>query len=106
MEIKTKLFFILFFKIFMDMFSYDFVVFMITQMKRKSSDQFEKREESLARARAAIKKAARTRTYTSYKEESYVPRGSVYINPYAFHQLRFVSCNFLSLDFLHLLFKF
>ncbi|KAM6585033.1 hypothetical protein CsatB_012035 [Cannabis sativa] len=58
------------------------------ELKRKSSSDhtFEKMEEGLARARAAIRKASRTRTYTSYKEESFVPRGSVYLNPYAFHQ--------------------
>ncbi|XP_057467422.1 probable glycosyltransferase At5g11130 isoform X1 [Actinidia eriantha] len=43
-------------------------------------------ETSLARARAAIQKAVRTRNYMSYKEESFIPRGSIYRNPYAFHQ--------------------
>ncbi|KAL5559767.1 hypothetical protein UlMin_035978 [Ulmus minor] len=43
-------------------------------------------EEGLARARAAIREAGRTKTYSSYKEERFVPRGSVYLNPYAFHQ--------------------
>ncbi|XP_062086919.1 probable glycosyltransferase At5g11130 [Humulus lupulus] len=58
----------------------------VTQIKRKSGDKFEKVEAGLARARAAIRKASRTRTYTSYKEESFVPRGLAYLNPYAFHQ--------------------
>ncbi|XP_062103010.1 probable glycosyltransferase At5g11130 [Humulus lupulus] len=58
----------------------------VTQMKRKNIDKYEKMEAGLARARAAIRKAARTRTYTSYKEESFVPRGAAYLNPYAFHQ--------------------
>ena len=49
--------------------------------------RIETMEEGLARARAAIRKAIRTRNYTSYKKESFVPRGSIYINPYAFHQL-------------------
>ncbi|KAF8400601.1 hypothetical protein HHK36_013900 [Tetracentron sinense] len=47
-------------------------------------------EEGLARARAAIRKAVRSRNYTSYKEETFIPRGSIYRNPYAFHQLRLI----------------
>ncbi|GLT71518.1 hypothetical protein SLA2020_435310 [Shorea laevis] len=43
-------------------------------------------EEGLARARAAIKQASWRRSYTSSQEESFVPRGAVYKNPYAFHQ--------------------
>lgn len=43
-------------------------------------------EEGLARARAAIRAAARSRNYTSDKQEIFVPRGSVYRNPYTFHQ--------------------
>ncbi|KAJ6354671.1 hypothetical protein OIU77_005304 [Salix suchowensis] len=54
-------------------------------LHRKS--RIETMEEGLARARAAIRKAIRMRNYTSYKKESFVPRGSIYLNPYAFHQL-------------------
>ncbi|KAI3468004.1 hypothetical protein Pfo_024667 [Paulownia fortunei] len=43
-------------------------------------------EAGLARARAAIVEAGRRRSYTSYKNESFIPRGSIYRNPYAFHQ--------------------
>ncbi|KAF6158110.1 hypothetical protein GIB67_014904 [Kingdonia uniflora] len=43
-------------------------------------------EEGLARARAAIQEAVRSRNYTSPKDEDFVPRGSIYRNPYAFHQ--------------------
>ena len=43
-------------------------------------------EKGLARARAAIREAIRTRNYTSGKEETFIPRGDVYRNPYAFHQ--------------------
>lgn len=58
-------------------------------MKKKS--RFDLMEEGLARARAAIQEATRARNYSSYKDESFVPRGDVYINPYAFHQLRFFA---------------
>lgn len=51
-------------------------------------NQFEKIEEGLARARAAIREAGRSKRYTSHKKEGFVPRGSVYTNPYSFHQLR------------------
>ncbi|KAI3864147.1 hypothetical protein MKW98_031739 [Papaver atlanticum] len=46
----------------------------------------EKVEDDLARARGAIRKAARTHNYTSNKVEDFIPRGSIYRNPYAFHQ--------------------
>ncbi|KAH1057358.1 hypothetical protein J1N35_035423 [Gossypium stocksii] len=52
--------------------------------KRKSS--LEKVEEGLAKARAAIHEAILVRNYTSYKKETFVPRGIIYRNPYAFHQ--------------------
>lgn len=61
----------------------------IKQMQKElhKKSRIETMEEGLARARAAIRKATRMRNYTSYKKESFVPRGSIYINPYAFHQL-------------------
>ncbi|KAJ4957611.1 hypothetical protein NE237_024722 [Protea cynaroides] len=43
-------------------------------------------EDSLARARAAIHQAIISRNYTSDKEELFIPRGSIYRNPYEFHQ--------------------
>ncbi|KAL5722093.1 xylogalacturonan beta-1,3-xylosyltransferase [Ranunculus cassubicifolius] len=43
-------------------------------------------ENGLAQARAAIREAVRTRNYTSPKYETFIPRGPVYRNPYAFHQ--------------------
>ncbi|XP_059277362.1 probable glycosyltransferase At5g20260 [Lycium ferocissimum] len=51
---------------------------------KKSSLQ--KVEEDLARARAAIWKAIRSKNYTSDKEERFIPNGSIYRNSYAFHQ--------------------
>ncbi|KAJ4959090.1 hypothetical protein NE237_026201 [Protea cynaroides] len=46
----------------------------------------ERIEEGLARARAAIRQAIITRNYTSDREELFIPRGSIYRNPYEFHQ--------------------
>ncbi|KAI3877959.1 hypothetical protein MKX03_027137 [Papaver bracteatum] len=43
-------------------------------------------EYDLARARSAIRKAARTRNYTSDREKNFIPRGPIYRNPYALHQ--------------------
>ncbi|KAJ9184045.1 hypothetical protein P3X46_007828 [Hevea brasiliensis] len=48
--------------------------------------RLEEMEAGLARARAAIREASRTRNYSSHRKESFIPRGSVYLNPYAFHQ--------------------
>ncbi|XP_020537835.1 probable glycosyltransferase At5g20260 isoform X2 [Jatropha curcas] len=53
-------------------------------VKKKGS--LEKIENGLARARAAIRQAVEKRNYSSFKEESYIPRGVVYRNSYAFHQ--------------------
>jgi xylogalacturonan beta-1,3-xylosyltransferase len=44
-------------------------------------------EVGLAKARAAIREAIRSRRCMSQKEETFIPRGSIYRNPYAFHQL-------------------
>ncbi|XP_020536418.1 probable glycosyltransferase At5g11130 [Jatropha curcas] len=52
----------------------------------KVKSRLEEMEEGLARARAAIRHAGRTRSYSSCKHDSFIPRGSVYTNPYAFHQ--------------------
>jgi xylogalacturonan beta-1,3-xylosyltransferase len=54
--------------------------------------RFDGIEAGLARARAAIYEAVRSHNSSSYKEGSYIPRGAMYRNHYAFHQL---SCNIL-----------
>ncbi|KAI9118323.1 hypothetical protein K1719_010655 [Acacia pycnantha] len=46
----------------------------------------ERVEYGLARARLAIREAARTRTYGSSKDGDFLPSGSIYLNPHAFHQ--------------------
>ncbi|KAK3213139.1 hypothetical protein Dsin_017845 [Dipteronia sinensis] len=56
-----------------------------SNIKKKSSEY--KIEEDLARARAAIHKAIQSKNYVSEKEETFVPKGSIYRNSYAFHQL-------------------
>ncbi|XP_007204886.2 probable glycosyltransferase At3g42180 [Prunus persica] len=52
----------------------------------KGRTSLEKIEEDLAKARAAILEAIRFKKYTSEKTETFVPRGTIYKNPYAFHQ--------------------
>ncbi|XVE63673.1 hypothetical protein DITRI_Ditri07aG0038500 [Diplodiscus trichospermus] len=54
-------------------------------IKKKSN--LERIEEDLARARAAIFRAVQLKNLTSEKKEDiFVPRGSIYRNPYAFYQ--------------------
>jgi xylogalacturonan beta-1,3-xylosyltransferase len=55
--------------------------------EQKKSSATERIEEDLARARSAIREAIRAQNSTSDEEEIYVPRGCVYRNAYAFHQL-------------------
>ncbi|KAM1061604.1 hypothetical protein ACFX13_026667 [Malus domestica] len=52
----------------------------------KNKTSVERIEEDLSEARAAIRKAIQSRNYSSEREETFIPRGSVYKNPYAFHQ--------------------
>ncbi|XP_031482453.1 probable glycosyltransferase At5g11130 isoform X1 [Nymphaea colorata] len=57
--------------------------------ERKKGDgkrKLEKMEDGLARSRAAIRRAIMERNFTSRKRQSFVPRGPIYHNPYAFHQ--------------------
>ncbi|XP_026449384.1 probable glycosyltransferase At5g20260 [Papaver somniferum] len=53
---------------------------------RKELTGLERIEDELARARAAIRKATRSRNFTSNKVQDFIPSGSVFRNPYAFHQ--------------------
>ncbi|KAL7595215.1 hypothetical protein Lser_V15G28162 [Lactuca serriola] len=56
-------------------------------------------EERLARARFAILEAGRMKRYKMpwrFNDRSFTPRGSVYRNPYAFHQLRLMFFTFIS----------
>lgn len=43
-------------------------------------------EEGLARSRALIKEAIRSKNYTTIMKESFVPKGPIYWNPHSFHQ--------------------
>ncbi|KAG9448483.1 hypothetical protein H6P81_008448 [Aristolochia fimbriata] len=62
----------------------------VIELGRKTSDpSFDKIELGLAKARGAIRRAALYRNYTVDQDKaqiSFVPRGAIYRNPYAFHQ--------------------
>ena len=62
------------------------MIFYICIYEQKKSSEY-KIEEDLARARAAIHKAIQSKNYVSETEETFVPKGSIYRNSYAFHQL-------------------
>ncbi|XP_030478566.1 probable glycosyltransferase At5g20260 [Cannabis sativa] len=53
---------------------------------QKRQSNLDKLEHGLVMARAAIREAIVSKTYKSEKAESFVPRGSIYKNSYAFHQ--------------------
>ncbi|KAJ8768011.1 hypothetical protein K2173_020951 [Erythroxylum novogranatense] len=53
---------------------------------KKIKSSSEEIEDGLARARAAIREAVVSKNYSSYKKETYIPRGAAYRNPVAFHQ--------------------
>ncbi|WZZ38712.1 hypothetical protein YC2023_034971 [Brassica napus] len=53
------------------------------QKKEKKRNRI---EEGLAKSRAAIREAMRSKKYAFEKEKTFVPRGTVYRNAYAFHQ--------------------
>nr|XP_011466062.1 PREDICTED: probable glycosyltransferase At5g20260 isoform X2 [Fragaria vesca subsp. vesca] len=55
-------------------------------VKVQNMSKTQRIEEELARARALIRKAILTKNYTSDRNEIYIPSGSIYRNPYAFHQ--------------------
>lgn len=54
---------------------------------QKNQSKTERIEQELSVARAIIRKAIVTKNCTSNSNEIYIPTGSVYRNPYAFHQL-------------------
>lgn len=75
-------------------------------LSEQEKSRTEKIEEDLARARAAIQKAINNQNYTSdEKIEFYVPRGCVYRNANAFHQLSSFFFKETFLQLLHFLFK-
>ncbi|KAJ8765403.1 hypothetical protein K2173_012100 [Erythroxylum novogranatense] len=53
---------------------------------RKIRSSSSRVEDGLARARAAIREAVRSKNYSSYKKQIYIPTGVVYRNAVAFHQ--------------------
>ena len=57
------------------------------QFGTEKKTSLEKIEEGLAQARALIQEAIRSKNYVSAKKEDFVPKGSIYWNPHAFHQL-------------------
>ncbi|KAG6769312.1 hypothetical protein POTOM_024936 [Populus tomentosa] len=75
-------------------------VLLAAQNITKIKTGFERIEDGLARARDAILRAIRSRNSSSYKKGSYIPRGVIYRNQYAFHQLS-LEYRSLSLHFLH-----
>ncbi|CAN1263504.1 Probable glycosyltransferase At5g20260 [Linum perenne] len=54
--------------------------------KSSKKTELERIEAELAAARKAIKEAIRNKNYTSDNEQTFVPRGNIYRNAYAFHQ--------------------
>ncbi|KAF3452442.1 hypothetical protein FNV43_RR02875 [Rhamnella rubrinervis] len=54
--------------------------------KKKKKSGIGRIEADLSEAREAIRKAISTKNYTSDTHQIYVPTGSIYRNPYAFHQ--------------------
>lgn len=67
-----------------------FIVLQTKKKKKKKKNSLNRIEEDLAHARAAILEAVRSRNYTSQQKEDFIPRGAVYRNPYAFHQLSLI----------------
>ncbi|XP_019436144.1 PREDICTED: probable glycosyltransferase At5g20260 [Lupinus angustifolius] len=55
-------------------------------MRIKKMTRLDRVEEGLAEARASIREAIRSMNYTSEKPEYFIPKGSIYRNPHAFHQ--------------------
>ncbi|CAH2072298.1 unnamed protein product [Thlaspi arvense] len=58
----------------------------LEKRKRLEEDLAKRLEEGLAKSRAAIREAARSKKYASENKQTFVPRGAVYRNAYAFHR--------------------
>ncbi|KAF4351837.1 hypothetical protein G4B88_009905 [Cannabis sativa] len=58
----------------------------IKKKKKKKNNRLERIECDLAKARVAIHQAIVSKSFKSDEKQSFVPRGSIYRNPYAFHQ--------------------
>ncbi|KAM6553343.1 hypothetical protein CsatB_014105 [Cannabis sativa] len=54
--------------------------------KKKKKSRLDRIEYDLAKARVAIRQAIISKSFKSNKNERFIPRGSIYRNPYAFHQ--------------------
>lgn len=79
----------LFSVVFLLLLNFLFSVFILgfTEQKKKKKTSLRMIEASLAEARASIRNAVLWKNFTSQKKETYIPRGSIYRNAYAFHQL-------------------
>ncbi|XP_010250233.1 PREDICTED: probable glycosyltransferase At5g20260 isoform X1 [Nelumbo nucifera] len=66
--------------------SFEFSPTTVTDTRIKKKGSLDKIEEGLARARAAILQAVRSHNCTTLTEDEFIPRGSIYRNPFAFHQ--------------------
>ncbi|KAK7292031.1 hypothetical protein RIF29_07660 [Crotalaria pallida] len=53
---------------------------------KKMTTSLDRVEQGLAEARASIREAIRLRNYTLSKPLNFIPKGSLYRNPFAFHQ--------------------
>lgn len=58
---------------------------------RKNMSSLERIEGGLAQARSLIQEAIRSNKYiTTTMNQSFVPKGSIYLNPHAFQQLSLI----------------
>lgn len=67
-------------------------------MQRKELSDIMKVEKILARCRSNILEAVHKKSYGSFQEGDFLPMGSVYRNPYAFHQLSPILINVIIIN--------